>query len=146
MTRSDGVTSAATPDFEVGGVRPIRIASWLFIGNGVAWGLAFIPEAIYIRSLGRLPVIGPIEGMSGPISDQFGWEAVVWLLIPMGLLAWVEVLAGWWLRQGRKEGGWLAFFLLPVSMFFWIGFLLPIWILMVPVRVALVLGGWRTLR
>lgn len=146
MTGSDGVASATTPDVEVVGARPTRIASWLFIGNGLAWGLAFIPYAIYIRSLGRLPVIGSIEGMSGLISDRFGWQGVVWFLIPMGLLAWVEVLAGWWLHQGRREGGWLALLLLPVSMFFWIGFLLPIWILLGPVRVALVIRGWRTLR
>jgi hypothetical protein len=64
----------------------------------------------------------------------------------MGLIMWIEVLAGWWLRRGRKEGGWLALLLLPVSMFFWIGFLLPIWILLGPVRIAFVLRGWRTLR
>lgn len=144
---SDGVASDPTLDVAVRGVRAIRIASWLFLINGVAWGLGGIPEAIIIRSLGRLPAVGPIEqGMGGPISNQFGWRGVVWFLIPMGLIMWIEVLAGWWLRRGRKEGGWLALLLLPVSMFFWIGFLLPIWILLGPVRIAFVLRGWRTLR
>lgn len=130
----------------VEGARTIRVVSWLFIGNGIAWGLGSIPNAIYRYQLGRMPTIGDLETMGGPISDQFGWEGVVWFLIPMGLLAWVEVLAGWWLRQGRREGGWLAIVLLPVSMFFWIGFLLPIWILLGPVRIALVLAGWRRLQ
>lgn len=122
------------------------MASWVFLIKGVAWGLGSFPNAFYRYQLGEMPVIGGLETMGGPISDQFGWEAVVWFLIPMGLLAWVEVLAGWWLRKGRKEGGWLAILLLPVSMFFWIGFLLPIWILLGPIRIALVLKGWRTLR
>ena len=130
------------------GEKSIRVASWLFLGNGVAGGLAAIPYAIYISRLGRLPYMGPIvgESMSGPISDRFGYQAVVWFLIPMGLLSWIEVLAGWWLRRQRKEGGWLAIILLPVSMFFWIGFLLPIWILLGPIRIALVRKGWKTLR
>ncbi len=127
------------------GERSLRLASWLFISNGVAWGLGSIPYAIYIHRLRRLPYIGPIESMSGPLSDRFGHQAVVWLLVPMGLLAWLEVLAGWWLRHQRKEGGWLAFLLLPVSMFFWIGFLLPILIVLGPVRIALMLKGWKRL-
>lgn len=144
---SDGLVSDPSLHGAVRGVRAIRVASWLFLISGVAWGLGGIPEAIIIRSLGRLPAVGPIDqGMGGPISNQFGWGGVVWFLIPMALTMWIEVLAGWWLRRGRREGGWLALFLFPVSMFFWIGFLLPIWILMGPVRVALVLRGWRTLR
>lgn len=133
------------------GVRSIRIASWLFLGNGVAWGLYSIPFAVYLDRLGRLPIIGlpivgPIHGMGGPISRRFGVEGVVWFLMAMGLLVWTEVLAGWWLRRRRKGGGWLAIFLFPVSMFFWIGFELPIWIAMGPTRVALVLLGWKALR
>lgn len=128
--------------------KSIRIASWLFLVNGVAGGVASIPYAIYIHRLGRLPYMGPIvgESMSGPISDRFGSEAVVWFLIPLGLLSWIEVLAGWLLRRQRKEGGRLAIFLLPVSMFFWIGFLLPIWLVLGPIRIALVLKGWKMLK
>lgn len=124
----------------------IRVASWLFILNGAAWGVFAIPFAFYIDRLGRLPVIVGIESLSGPISDTLGHQAVVWLLIPMGLLSWLEVLAGRWLRQGRKEGAWLGLFLLPVSMFFWIGFLLPAWLILGPLRAALILVGWRHLR
>ncbi len=146
-TRSDSLSSTSPTDGAVDGQGSIRIASWLFLVNGLAWGLAFFPFDLYLRSLGRLPVLPVIgTGMGGPISNQFGWRGVVWLLIPMGLLAWVEVLAGWWLRHRRKEGGWLAIVLLPVSMFFWYGFLLPIWMLLGPARVALVLYGWKALR
>jgi hypothetical protein len=130
------------------GERSIRLASWLFLVNGVVAGLASIPFAIYIHRLGRLPRMGPIvgEAMSGPISARFGSEAVVWLLVPMSLLGWTEVLAGWWLRRQRQAGGWLAIVLLPVSMFFWIGFLMPIYLVLGPIRIALVLRGWRSLR
>lgn len=124
----------------------IRVASWLFTLNGAAWGVFAIPFAFYIDGLGRLPVIVGIESLSGPISDTFGHQAVVWLLIPMGFLSWLEVLAGRWLRKGRKEGAWLGLFLLPVSTFFWIGFLLPAWLLLGPLRAALILRGWRHLR
>lgn len=51
--------------------RSIATASVLFLLNGVAWGLGAIPYALYIHGLGELPVIiGGIESMSGPISQQ----------------------------------------------------------------------------
>ena len=84
--------------------------------------------------------------MSGPISQRFGHEAVVWLLVPLAFTSWLEVLAGYWLRKSRKEGGWLAVFLLPITMFFWIGFVMPIWLVLGPFRVLLVLAGWKSLR
>lgn len=142
------MVSGADP---IRGVRSVRVASWLFLVNGIAWGLSSIPFALYLDRLGRLPIvpipmIGTVRGMGGPISRQFGVEGVVWFLMAMGLLMWAEVLAGWWLHEGRRAGGWLAIFLLPVSMFFWIGFALPIWIVVGPTRVALVLLGWKALR
>lgn len=141
-----GLESTLAPVKGEKGVPPIRVASWLFTLNGAAWGVTAIPFAFYIDRLGRLPVIVGIESLGGPISETFGHQAVVWLLIPMGLLSWLEVLAGRWLRQGRKEGGWLGLWLLPVSMFFWIGFLLPAWLILGPLRAALILLGWKSLR
>lgn len=134
----------------ISGSRSIGIASWLYLGNGLGWGLYSIPFAIYLHRLGHLPIIdlpivGPIHGMGGPFSRGFGVEGVVWFLVAMGLVMWMEVLAGRWLRQHREAGGWLAIFLLPVSMFFWIGFELPLWIALGPIRIALVLLGWKTL-
>lgn len=143
---SDGHGLATTTDVAIEPSRSIRIASWLFLGNGVLWGLGTIPYAIYIYSIGRLPMFGSIRANAGPVSEQFGWEGVVWFLIPMGLLAWVEALTGWWLRKRQKQGGWLAIVSLPVWMFFPVVFLLPIWIALGPIRVALVLAGWKTLR
>ena len=135
----------STGSERVDGERAIRIASWLFLINGIAWGLGSIPNAIYRYQLGRMPRIGDLERMGGPVSSQFGWEGAVWFLIPMGLLAWVEVLAGWWLRKRQKQGGWLAIVSLPVWMFFPVVFLLPLWIALGLVRVALVIAGWRAL-
>ena len=127
--------------------RSITVASWLFLINGVFWGLFAGPYAIYISQLGHLPVTpAGFESMAGPLTDEFGYRIVVWLLIPLGLLSWLEVVAGWWLRGNRKEGGWLAILLLPVSMFFWISFVMPIWLALGPARVLLVLAGWKSLR
>lgn len=127
---SEENTSVTTAEVAVESSRSIRIASWLFIINGIAWGLGTFSNAFYRYQLGEMREIGGLETMGGPISSQFGWQGVVWFLIPMGLLAWLEVLAGWWLRKGHRQGGWLAILLLPVSMFFWVGFLLPLWILL----------------
>lgn len=148
---SDDDLLATTADVTVDRSRSIRIASWLYLGNGIAWGLYSIPFAIYLDRLGSLPVIdlpivGPIHGMGGPFSRGLGVDGVVWFLAAMGLVMWMEVLAGRWLRQYREAGGWLAIFLLPVSMFFWIGFELPIWVVLGPTRIALVLLGWKALR
>ena len=127
--------------------RSIAVASALFLINGVAWGLGTIPYALYIHRLGELPTtVGGIESMSGPISRRFGHDAVVWLLVPLAFASWLEVLAGYWLRKSRKEGGWLAIFLLPITMFFWIGFVMPIWLVLGPLIVLLVLAGWKSLR
>ena len=145
MMDSKGSATLAARSDRVRGEKAIQIASWLFLINGVAWGLGSIPNAIYRYQLGRMPRIGDLETMGGPVSSQFGWEGVVWFLIPMGLLAWVEALAGWWLRKRQKQGGWLAIVSLPVWMFFPIVFLLPIWIALGPIRVALVIAGWRVL-
>lgn len=146
LMESDVVVGPSTGSEKVDGERAIRIASWLFLINGIAWGLGSIPNAIYRSQLGRMPRIGELETMGGPVSSQFGWEGVVWFLIPMGLLAWVEVLTGWWLRKRQKQGGWLAIVSLPVWMFFPVVFLLPLWIALGPIRVALVVAGWRALR
>lgn len=103
LMESDVVVGPSTRNDSINGERTIRIASWLFLINGIAWGLGSIPNAIYRSQLGRMPKIGELETMGGPVSSQFGWEGVVWFLIPMGLLAWVEVLAGWWLRPRCRD-------------------------------------------
>lgn len=50
------------------------------------------------------------------------------------------------LFQESKKGGRLAILPLPVSTFFWIRFVPPIWILPEPMRLALVLRGRRAPR
>lgn len=108
ITASDAAARGVDWGDQMNGERAIRIASWLFLINGIAWGLGSIPNAVYRYQLGRMPRIGDLETMGGPVSSQFGWEGVVWFLIPMGLLAWVEALAGWWLRKQQKQGGGLS--------------------------------------
>ncbi len=58
----------------------------------------------------------------------------------------LEVLAGYWLWNARKRGAKLALVLFPAGMIFWIGYALPIMVVIGPLRVFLLARGWKTLR
>jgi hypothetical protein len=58
----------------------------------------------------------------------------------------LEVLTGYWLWKSRKQGGKLGFVLFPAGMIFWIGYALPIMVVIGPLKVLLLVMGWKSLR
>lgn len=123
-----------------------KVAAILFLVNGVYWTIAAPYYAVRIRRLGRLPVSGRIELFSGPINSRFGHEGVILTLLPFGMLGLLEVLAGYWLARSRREGDLLALALLPLSLVFWIGLGLPIWVIGGPLRASLVVVRMEGIR
>ncbi len=62
------------------------------------------------------------------------------------LAAFVDVVAGVWLWQGRRRGAALGLAMTPLALALAGGFALPFLIAPVPIRVGLVLAGRRSLR
>lgn len=58
----------------------------------------------------------------------------------------LDVVAGVWLRRGRQRGANLGLAMTLTALAFGAGFALPFLLAGVPIRVALVLAGRRTLR
>jgi len=58
----------------------------------------------------------------------------------------LEFVAGYWLWKSCKHGGKLGLVLFPAGMIFWIGYALPIIAVIGPLRVLLVVMGWKSLR
>jgi hypothetical protein len=95
---------------------------------------------------GQLPVVLGIEMLAGPLLQRFGRDTVLAATVPWGVVNVLEMLAGYWLWRSRKHGGKLALALFPVGMVFWIGYALPIMVLIGPLRMMLVASGWKSLR
>jgi hypothetical protein len=114
------------------------------------FGLAFLISSVLIANAalrnGKLPVIFGIEMLAGPFSERLGLNAALAATIPWGVVNVLEVLAGYWLWKSRKHGAKLALVLFPAGMIFWIGYALPIMVVIGPLRVFLLARGWKTLR
>lgn len=123
----------------------IRVAAIIFILVGAGFGLSAIPVIRYILRNNDLPVMMfGIRAFSGPF-ERFGWSTFTVLLGVFAVLSLLEVLAGIWLWSGSKQGAILGLVLSGVNLVFWIGFALPFPLILGPLRVLLVLFGWRSL-
>lgn len=100
-----------------------------------------------LMSSGRLPVVFGITWAGGGFLEPLGREAML-----ASQLVWVAVnamglVAGVWLWRLERRGGRLAVGLLPFQVFFVAGHGFPPGaLIVVPLRIALVAAGWRTLR
>jgi hypothetical protein len=81
---------------------------------------------------------GPFEDLGVARFTGLGWTLV--------LVCALDVLAGIWLWQGRRRGALLGLITEPVALFLAYGFALPFLLIGIPIRVTLVLAGWRSLR
>ncbi len=95
---------------------------------------------------GQLPVVFGIEMLAGLLLQRFGRDAVLAATVPWGFVNALEFVVGYWLWKSRKHGGKLALVLFPAGMVFWIGYTLPIMVVIGPLRVLLVARGWKSLR
>jgi hypothetical protein len=139
------VKHAATPaSYQRSGA--ITLAAILYCWFGLSFLVS--SQLIVISTLrnGQLPVVLGIEMLAGPLLQRYGRDAVLAATVPWGIVNVLEMLAGYWLWKSRKQGGVLALVLFPVGMIFWIGYALPIMVVIGPLRVLLVARGWKSLR
>ena len=124
----------------------IRAAAIMYITLGLGFGIGTAVTLDHLRRHGELPMTpwgfrslaGPFEELS---TKQFGTlgSALV------GVCA-LDVVAGFWLWQGRRRGLALGIATTPLAFGLGVGFALPFLLVGVPMRVAFALAGRRGLR
>lgn len=138
----------ARPVVSVEQVSPsIRAAAVLYLALGIGFGVGAAITLDHLRREGELPMTpfgfrslagGPFEALAPAQFTALGWALV-------GVCA-LDVASAALLWRGRRAGAVLGLVTTPVALIMAIGFALPFLILGVPIRVALVLSGRRSLR
>lgn len=124
----------------------IRAAAVLYVALGLGFGIGGAVTLDHLARNGELPMTpwgfralsGPFERLGVERFTQLGWALV-------GVCA-LDLLAGFWLWQGRRRGARLGLATTPAALFLGAGFALPFLLAGIPLRVALVLLGRPTLR
>ena len=122
----------------------VRGAAFLFLFLGVAFGASVPFVLAYLGRNGELPMTFGFRSMAGPF-EQLGPEAfnaLGWTFV--GVCA-ADVIAGVGLWRGRRWGARLGLATSPFALALGVGFALPLVLVGVPIRVALVLAGRRSL-
>jgi len=124
--------------------RTVRIAAFLFLFLGVAFGASVPFVLAYFHLHGELPMTFWFRSMSGPF-EQLGPDAISalgWTFV--GVCA-ADVVAGLGLWRGRRWGARLGLATSPLALALGVGFDLPLVLVGVPIRMALVFAGRRSL-
>ena len=125
----------------------IRAAAVLYLALGIGFGVGAAITLDHLRREHELPMTpfgfrslagGPFEQLP---PEQFA--ALGWVLV--GVCA-LDVGSAALLWRGRRPGAVLGLATTPVALVMAAGFALPILLVGVPLRVALVLAGRRSLR
>ena len=140
MTVSGG--PAAPPSVPT--ARVYAVITWVYAAG---FGVPAVPVSIFVLQRGSLRWFGDLFPMyGGPWSDRLSDSAfVARLLCFVGLLA-VVAYAAVQVRHGSRRGALVSIGLLPVEAVFWVGFALPIPLIVGASRVALLAAAWRRLR
>ena len=124
----------------------IKAAATLGGVFGAITALGMLPVLLELQRTGELPLMfGVRAGGGGPFESlpASSLLALGWALVGLSIL---EPLAARWLWQGQRRGGRLAVLLTVAGAPFWIGFALPYWLVVGPLRVVLLWRGWASLR
>jgi hypothetical protein len=124
---------------EISHFDPIRIASYLFMVTGIL-GMILFSLAVIVFVLGREPSpdLGFIQATGGTL-----YLASVSLFAALSSL---EIAVGRWLRRGQKKGAIIGMMIMVPSYVLSIGMVLPIWLVVHPIKLLLLLTGWKQLR
>src|SRR2546425_8178407 len=123
----------------------IIAASLLFL-TGIPLPIFVSYTALYVLENQQLPIIFGIRAFGGGFIEGLGPDALVAFGLVFAFVGALELLVGYLLWGSLKKGGKLAVVLFPMSMFFWVGFLLPGPMLIGPLRMLLIASEWKTLR
>jgi len=122
----------------------VRVAALLYLFLGVAFGASVPFVLAYLDRYGELPMTFWFRSMAGPF-EQLGpeaFKALGWTFV--GVCA-ADVVAGLGLWRGRRWAARMGLATSPVALALGVGFGLPLILVGVPIRVALVMAGRRSL-
>ena len=121
----------------------VRVAALLYLFLGVAFGVSVPFVLAHLGRHGELPMTFGFRSMAGPF-EQLGPETFTALGWTFVAVCAADVVAGVGLWRGRRWGARLGLATSPLALALGVGFDLPLILLGVPVRVALVLVGRRS--
>jgi hypothetical protein len=125
----------------------IRAAAVLYLALGIGFGVGAAITLDHLRREHELPMTpfgfrslagGPFEQLTPEQFTVLGWALV-------GVCA-LDVRSAALLWQGRRDGAVLGIATTPAALILAAGFALPFLLVGVPIRVALVFAGRRSLR
>jgi hypothetical protein len=123
----------------------ITIAAALYIVTGLAYSIGTIPVTRYLIRYRSLPTFGRIRFYEGSFFDRQGIHAVILASLAFIVLGMLSVWVGYLLWNSWKLGGIAALVLFPIVMLVSIGSLAPFPWVIEPLKILLVLLGWRSL-
>ncbi len=119
------------------------ISSW-FLGLGFGlpclYGIWYFLKTRTIATFLGFPTYG-----NGPF-EKIGIQTTVPLLTGFLLVSILECICGWGLWQGEKGTAFLSLAIIPVELFFFIGFALPFGPPFILIRTILLLLAWSSLK
>ncbi len=136
-------SSAAASDR---GSRAVRAAAALHVFLGIAFGASIPFVLAHLARYDELPM-SPLgwRYMAGPF-EQLGPARFIALGMALVGVSALDVVVGIWLWQGRRRGLRLGLATDGPALALGAGFGLPLLLVGVPIRTALVLVGRRSLR
>ncbi|HLF75712.1 MAG TPA: hypothetical protein VI524_15250 [Anaerolineales bacterium] len=123
----------------------ITIAAVLYIVTGLAYSIGTIPVTRHLIRHRSLPAFGRIHFYEGSFFDRQGIHAVIAASLAFIALGVLFLWVGYLLWHSMKLGGIATLVLFPIVMLAAIGSMAPFPWVIEPLKVLLVLLGWRTL-
>ena len=123
-----------------------RAAAVLYVALGRGFGVGAAVTLWHLDRHGELPMTPfGFRSLAGPFEALGRGPFMALGSALIGVCA-LDVLAGWWLWQGRRRGATLGLATTPFALALGAGFALPFLLGGVPIRVGLVLAARRNLR
>ena len=130
--------------------RTTRLASVLYVVPGLGFALATAAILLYDARRHELPMTPFGWRLLGGPYEQIGTDTLTGLGRALGtaliVVSVVDLVAGVWLRQGRRRGAMLGVATTPISLLLGTLFVVPALWIIPPVRAVLAIAGWRRLR
>jgi hypothetical protein len=138
VSRSDALGGYVAPGVRAAGT--VYLATSIGFGAGAVWSLWHLARhgELPMTPFGFRAFSGPFEALGTSRFTALGWLFV-------GVCT-VEALAGLSLWRGERRGASVGLASTPLAVALGVGFALPFYLVSIPVRLAFLALGRRTLR
>ena len=125
----------------------LKISAGVGCLTAIGFGAPTPFVATHLLREGKLPMfMNLFPAYGGGVFERWPPPAFVTMLGLFASLSALEVFGAWLLWNGQRVGALITLGLLPIEIFFWIGFALPIPPVNAVLRIALLVLGWSALR